>query len=100
MRLIEPGSEPVYAGDVQLYQRHFPEAWRMIVSLGGSEISPICQFPVDAATRIVGNTVPAGYAAEGVELLLLDSDGTSVPAGTPGELPDPGGRRSASVPHG
>jgi acyl-CoA synthetase (AMP-forming)/AMP-acid ligase II len=86
VRLIELGSEPVYAADVELYQRHFPEAWRMIVNLGGAELSPICQFPVDAGTRIDGSTVPAGYAAEDVELLLLDSDGSPAAAGSPGEI--------------
>ena len=86
MRLIELGSEPVYAGDVHLFQRHFPEAWRMIANLGGSEISPICQFPVDAGSRIEGNTVPAGYAAEDIELLLLDADAKPAGAGVPGEI--------------
>lgn len=86
VRLIELGSEPVYAGDVLLYQRHFPDAWRMVVNLGGSEISPICQFPVDAATRIAWTTVPAGYSAEDVELLLLDAEGSPVAAGSPGEI--------------
>ena len=86
MRLIELGSETVYAGDVDLFHRHFSEAWRMIVNLGGSEISPVCQFLVDAGTRIQGTTVPAGYAAEDVELLLLDNDGNPVAAGSPGEI--------------
>jgi len=86
VRLIELGSEPVYAGDVHLYQRHFSGAWRLVVNLGGSEISPICQFPVDNGTRIEGGTVPAGYAAEDVELLLLDADGSPVAAGSPGEI--------------
>jgi len=86
VRLIELGSEPVHAGDVQLYQRHFAGAWRMIANLGGSEISPICQFPIDSGTPIEGNSVPAGYAAEGVELLLLDPERNPVAAGDPGEM--------------
>ncbi len=86
VRLIELGSEPVHAGDVQLYQQHFSRACRMIANLGGSEISPICQFPINANTRIEGSTVPAGYAAEDVELLLLDTDGSPVAAGSPGEI--------------
>ena len=76
VRLIELGSETVHAGDVHLYQRHFPEECRMVVNLGGSEISPICQFLVDASTRIDGSTVPAGYAAEDVELLLWERRGS------------------------
>jgi amino acid adenylation domain-containing protein len=86
VRLIELGSETVHAGDVRLYQRHFGGDCRMIVNLGGSEISPICQFPVDANTRLEGSVVPAGYPAADVELLLLDPEGKPVPAGTPGEI--------------
>ena len=86
VRLIELGSETVYAGEVHLYQRHFSADSRMIVNLGGSEISPICQFPVDADTRIEGSTVPAGYAADDVELLLWDAEGKPVAAGAVGEI--------------
>lgn len=86
MRLIELGSETVYAGEVHLYQRHFAGGCRMIVNFGGSEISPVCQFPVDGATRIEGSTVPAGYAAEDVELLLWDTEGKPVVAGEAGEI--------------
>jgi amino acid adenylation domain-containing protein len=86
MRLIELGSEPIHVGDTDLYQRHFSGAWRMIANLGGSEISPICQFPIDANTRLEGSTVPAGYAAEDVELLLWDAEGSPVAAGSPGEI--------------
>jgi len=86
VRLIELGSEPVYAGDVRLYQRHFSRACHMIANLGGSEISPICQFLIDSGTRIEGSTVPAGHAADDVELLLLDTEGSPVAAGSPGEI--------------
>jgi non-ribosomal peptide synthetase component F len=72
VRLVELGSETVYAGEVHLYQRHFSGGCRMIVNLGGSEFSPVCQFLVFAGTRIEGSTVPAGYAAEDVGLLLWD----------------------------
>jgi amino acid adenylation domain-containing protein len=86
VRLVELGSETVYAGEVYLYQRHFSADSRMIVNLGGSEISPVCQFLVDAGTRIDGGTVPAGYAAEDVEVLLWDPEGKPVAPGTDGEI--------------
>ena len=86
VRLIELGSETVRAGEVHLFQRHFSPDCRMIVNLGGSEISPVCQFPVDHATRIDGSTVPAGYPADDIELLLWDSEARPVAAGTPGEI--------------
>jgi len=73
VRLIELGSEP------SMPRRHstsgiFPGAWRMIVNLGGSEISPICQFPVDASTRI--GAAPCRLATPRKRrLLLLDEEG-------------------------
>ena len=85
VRLIELGSETVHAGDVHLYQRHFSADTRLVVNLGGSEISPICWFPVYPNARIKG-AVPAGYAAEDVELLLWDTEGKPVAAGDPGEI--------------
>jgi amino acid adenylation domain-containing protein len=86
VRLIELGSETVYAADARLFQRHFSTDCRLIVNLGGSEISPICQFPINATTRIEGSTVPAGYAAEGVEVLLWNAEGRLVEAGSSGEI--------------
>ena len=86
VRIVELGSETVYAGEVHLFQRHFPKGSRMMVNLGGSEISPVCQFPVDAATRIEGSTVPAGWPAGDVELLLWDAEGKPAPVGAPGEI--------------
>jgi len=86
LRLIELGSETVYASDVQLYLRNFSEDCRLVVNLGGSEISPICQFMVHSGSRIEGSTVPAGYAVEDVELLLWDTEGRLVAPGTAGEI--------------
>jgi len=86
VRLVFLGSETVYAGEVRLFQRHFFGDTRMIVSFGASELSPICQFPVDANTRIEGSTVPAGYAVDDVELLLWDSEGKQVATGATGEI--------------
>jgi amino acid adenylation domain-containing protein len=86
VRLVELGSETVRAGDVHLFRRHFGGGCRLVVNLGGSEISPVCQLPVDASTQLEGGTVPAGYAAEGVELLLWDEAGRPVAAGAAGEL--------------
>jgi non-ribosomal peptide synthetase component F len=84
--LIELGSETVHAGDVHLYRRYFPPPARLIVNFGGSEISPICQFPVDAGTPITAGAVPAGYAAEDVELLVWDEQGQPVAPGAAGEI--------------
>jgi amino acid adenylation domain-containing protein len=86
IRLIFLGSETVYAGEIHLFQRHFSSDTRMIVSFGASELSPICQFPIYADTRIEGSTVPAGYAVDDVELLLWDTEGKPVAMGATGEI--------------
>jgi acyl carrier protein len=86
VRLIELGSETVYAGEIRLYQRHFSQDCRVIVNYGASELSPICQFPVWHDTRIEGSTVPAGYAVDDVELLLWDAGGNPVAADATGEI--------------
>ena len=86
VRLVWLGSETVYAGEVLLYQRHFSEDSRMIATLGSSEISPVCQFLVNPGTHIEGSTVPAGYATEGVEVLLWDEEGKPVAEGAAGEI--------------
>jgi amino acid adenylation domain-containing protein len=86
VRLVFLGSETVYAGEIRLYQRHFSEESRVIVSFGTSELSPICQFPIWPDSRIEGSTVPSGYPVDDVELLLWDADGQRVAAHAVGEV--------------
>ncbi|MEY3866260.1 MAG: hypothetical protein RLZZ338_151 [Cyanobacteriota bacterium] len=86
LRLIFLGSETVYQRDVQLYQKYFSDRCQLIVSLGGTEVSPIRQFKVDRDTQITTSNVPAGYAVEDHEILLLDEEGREVGAGEVGEI--------------
>jgi amino acid adenylation domain-containing protein len=86
VRLVFLGSETVFAGEIRLYQRHFSEDSRAIVSFGTSELSPICQYPIWPGSRIEGSTVPSGYAVDGVELLLWDSDRKPVAEDAVGEI--------------
>jgi len=86
VRLVFLGSETVYAGEIRLYQRHFSEDSRVIVSFGASELSPICQFPIWPDSQIEGSTVPSGYPVDDVELLLWDTERQPVAAGAVGEI--------------
>ena len=86
LRQIQIGSETVYQKDVQLYQQHFSDECILVVNLGGTEISPICQFFVDKKTKVESSTVPAGYAVEGVDILLLDDLGQPVGKNEVGEI--------------
>ncbi|MFB2977829.1 amino acid adenylation domain-containing protein [Microseira sp. BLCC-F43] len=86
LRLIFLGSETVYERDVQLYQKYFSDRCQLIVNLGGTEVSPIRQFKVDRDTQIATSNVPAGYAVEDHEILLLDEEGREVGVGEVGEI--------------
>ncbi|MEH2330102.1 non-ribosomal peptide synthetase [Nostoc sp.] len=86
LRLIQVGSETVYKKDVELYKQHFSDNCILVVNLGGSEISPIRQYFVDKETEIIGSTVPAGYAVEDHEVLLVDEQDQPVESNQIGEI--------------
>ncbi|MEH2295889.1 non-ribosomal peptide synthetase [Nostoc sp.] len=86
LRLIQVGSETVYKKDVELYKQHFSNDCIFVANLGGSEISPIRQYFVDRKTEIIGSTVPAGYAVEDHEVLLIDDEGKAVEFNQIGEI--------------
>ncbi len=86
LRLIQIGSETVYRQDAELFQEHFSSGCTLMVNLGGTEISPVRQFPITKHTVLTGSTVPAGYGVEGTEVWLWDESGQEVPAGEVGEI--------------
>ncbi|MGK7926524.1 MAG: amino acid adenylation domain-containing protein [Spirulina sp.] len=86
LRLIQIGSETVYRQDAELFQQHFNDQCTLMVNLGGTEISPVRQFPITRQTVLTGSTVPAGYAVEGTEVLLWDESGKEVLPGEVGEI--------------
>ncbi len=87
LRRIYIGSETVYTADAALFQHRFADSCLLIVSLGGTELSPVCQFVVTHETALAaGSTVPAGYPIEGHEVLLLGDDGEPVASGEVGEI--------------
>jgi acyl-coenzyme A synthetase/AMP-(fatty) acid ligase len=84
LRMIQIGSETVYRADFELWRRHFTGV--LAANLGGSEASPIRQFFMDHETSIDAATVPAGYAVEGFEILLVDDEEQELESGQCGEI--------------
>ncbi len=86
LRLIHVGSETIYKSDAELFRKHFGSDCVFVARLGSTEFSPIREYSIRSDTRITGNTVPAGYAAEGADVLLLDETGAEVRVNEIGEI--------------
>nr|UXE44170.1 linear gramicidin synthase subunit D [uncultured bacterium] len=86
LRLIHLGSETIYKGDVELYKARFSDDCVLIARLGSTEISPIREYAIHKDTEIKGDTVPAGYAVDETEVLLLDDNGSQVGLNETGEI--------------
>jgi amino acid adenylation domain-containing protein len=86
LRLIHLGGEPVTARDVEQYKKFFSADCILVHLMGSNETGTIAQYFIGPATPIDGGAVPAGYAAEGMEILLFDDFGKRVDAGCVGEI--------------
>ena len=85
LRIIRLGGDTLLKKDVELFQRHFPQAI-LRNGLGGTEAQSFCGYLMDRHTRISGALAPVGYALEGVQVLLLDEEGQAVGCDTVGEI--------------
>jgi acyl-coenzyme A synthetase/AMP-(fatty) acid ligase/acyl carrier protein len=85
LRLIRLGGEPVSRELVRRTRKHFPGR-PLVNQLAATESSMIAQYFVDSETEIAGSTVPAGYAVDGVEVLLIDDAGAEIGSEQIGEI--------------
>lgn len=86
VRLVKLGGELVYGKDVELYRKHFSSSCLLYAGLGGSEMGNVRVFLLDKQTEFTGSAVPAGFAMEDTEVLLLDENGQEVGPGCIGEI--------------
>lgn len=86
MRMLRLAGERTLASDVDAFRRHFPKRCLLRAGLGASEVLMYAQLFIRADDRFHGPVVPAGFALEDHELLLLDDTGRPVPRGKPGEI--------------
>jgi amino acid adenylation domain-containing protein/non-ribosomal peptide synthase protein (TIGR01720 family) len=86
LRLIDLGGEPVSRMDVELYKRHFAPGCILVNGLGATELNVIRQYYMDKRSVLVGGNVPAGYAVEDTEILLLDEAGRAAGFNRAGEI--------------
>jgi thioesterase domain-containing protein len=85
LRLIYLGGESVTKEDVQLYKRYFSDTL-LVNSLASNEAGIIAYYFIDKHDQLFENSVPAGYPAEGKDLLVLGEDGKNIGVGGIGEI--------------
>jgi acyl-coenzyme A synthetase/AMP-(fatty) acid ligase/acyl carrier protein len=86
LRVIRLGAEQVRSGDVDSYKKYFASHCVFGIFLSSTETGNVSQYFIDKQTEISGNVVPVGYAAQDMEILLLDDTGREIGAGEVGEI--------------
>jgi amino acid adenylation domain-containing protein len=75
VRLVVLGGEQATRRDFDAFRVHFPRAAFLINGLGPTEASVALQCFMPATAPVYSETLPVGHAVDGVEILLLDSNG-------------------------
>ena len=86
LRLIVSIGEPLYRPDVELFQRNFSPRCILVNALGSTETTQFRHYFMDMETRLPDGKVPAGYALQDKEVVLIDEDGAPVGDDQPGEI--------------
>jgi amino acid adenylation domain-containing protein len=86
LRLLRLGGELVRAADVELYRNYFAPGCTLLVTLGSTETNTVCHHFLDGHVKVAGMGVPVGYPVDGMEVLLVDGAGHSVPCGEVGQV--------------
>ncbi len=86
VRWVRLGNERVLAADVELYQRRFAPACRLVISVGTTETSTYVAWALDHSTVIEQPLVPVGRPLDGVALELIGDDGATAALGEIGEI--------------
>jgi amino acid adenylation domain-containing protein len=86
LRLIRLGGETMYRHDLELFKKHFHKNCLLHVGMGSSETGMMLECFFDHESECVTPTLPAGYPAQDVEVLLLDESGMVVEGEGIGEI--------------
>lgn len=86
VRLVRIASEGASSSDAALFRRHFAPGAMLVHSMGSTEAQSFCIYMLDHATAVPPGPLPAGYAVEGREVLILGESGQELPRGAEGEI--------------
>ena len=85
MRLLSVGGEAIHPADVEAFRSVFPASCVLQNAMASTETRTYAQYFVPPS-GLVESPVPIGLPVAGKEVLLLDENGTPVPAGSEGEI--------------
>lgn len=86
LRVCFVGSESISKSDLELYKAWLPDHTLIVANMGTNETGGIGNLLIDKSSEIPGTIVPAGYAQDDKEIILLDEAGEKVGFDTPGEI--------------
>lgn len=86
LRVLILGGEMVLRREVNLYKKYFSDHTLLYTGLGSTEAGTLRYFIIHKQTLIPGSIVPAGYAVEDMNVVLLDESGHEVEPGYVGEI--------------
>jgi thioesterase domain-containing protein/acyl carrier protein len=79
-------SDTVYPTDLELFKAHFAPHCLFVNGLSSSETLTNCLHFMDKSTTLAGNTVPVGYALDGIDIVILNEAGEDIGANGVGEI--------------
>ncbi|TMA92388.1 MAG: hypothetical protein E6J74_20500 [Deltaproteobacteria bacterium] len=85
LRLIRLGSGQVFAQDLKLFKRHFPDALLLHV-LSNTETNTYRVHFFSNDSHLPDGALPVGYAVEDMEVLILDDSGNPLGVNEVGEI--------------
>lgn len=86
LRMFLIGGEALFANDVKLFQACFKAPCKLVNHLGCTEFSGYAEYVVDQNTTLDDGVVPVGFAAEGMEISIVDDHGRVVEPGQVGNI--------------
>jgi amino acid adenylation domain-containing protein len=87
LRLIQFAGDSRFTSDVELWKKYFPSTCLLANGISSSESGYLTDYLIDHTTDFnYGGVMPAGYAVENKELLLLDDNGQALGFNQMGEL--------------
>lgn len=87
LRFVKLGGEAPYRADIELFRKHFNRDCSMLCGLGSTETGITRRYVIRPDTPIEdGESVPLGYPVDGMDIRLLDEDGSPVADGEVGEI--------------